>query len=56
LNAFALNGPRIQMLKFLMFLEVLELDFDRDSKLLNVSKSPFTRLRRFFSYKSLEEI
>ena len=51
----ALNVLHIQRLKFLMFLEVLEPDSGRASKLLNVSESPI-RLRMVSIYRSLGEV
>ena len=56
MNYFALNVLRIRRLKFLMFLDVLELDSGRASRILNVSESPYTRPRRVSIYKRLGEI
>ena len=50
LDNFALNVLEVRRLKFL---EALEFDFRRVSRLLNVLESPPIRLRKVSIYKSL---
>ena len=50
MDNFALNVLEVQRLKFL---EALEFDFGRVSRLLNVLESPPIRLRKVSIYKSL---
>ena len=53
MNAFASNVLHIQRLKFLMFLEALELNSSIASRFLNVSKSPHEAKKGLYLYESL---
>ena len=53
LDNFALNVLEVRRLKFL---EALELDFGRVSRVLNVLESPPIRLRKVFIYKSFGKV
>ena len=56
MNNFALNVLEVRRLKFLKFLEALELDFERVLRLLNVLEYPPIRLRKVSIYKSFGKV